>query len=149
MAAALLLASWQDRGGEAVILEVVEGKLRPHELQDEIAAVETAGALGLLGAIPALERRAYGMGRFLKEQCSFHARVSLARLGHERARTDILEGLRAWTRVSRDEAVVAAGKARLEEARGLLEALRRQPERVDTTLVRDALEALGEQREQR
>jgi HEAT repeat protein len=144
IAAALLLASWRDREGAAVLLGVIEGGLRPREFQDEAAAVEAAGALGLTDAIPALERRAFGAARFLREQCSFQARVSLARLGHRRARSEILAGLRAWTQVGRDEAVVAAGKARLQEARAALEALRDRPGRADPGLVHEALEALEE-----
>ncbi|MCS6898224.1 MAG: HEAT repeat domain-containing protein [Myxococcales bacterium] len=146
VAAALLLASWRDSEGAGVLLKVLEGQVRPSELQDEIAAVEAAGALGLQEAIPALERRAFGAARFFRERCSFHARISLARLGHRRAREEILSGLRAWTRLKRDEAVVAVGKARLLEARSALESLRERPGRVDPVLLREALEALDEER---
>jgi HEAT repeat protein len=146
VAAALLLASWRDREGAGVLLGVIEGRVRPSELQDEIAAVEAAGALGLQEAVPALERRAFGAARFLRERCSFHARISLARLGHRRAREEILGGLRAWTQLGRDEAVVAVGKARLTEARPTLEAFQEQPGRVDPVLLREALEALDEGR---
>ena len=142
VAAALLLATRGDDGGAAVLLEVIEQRLRPREIEDEAAAVEAAGALGLQEAIQGLERRAYGVGRLLRERCSFHAQVSLARLGHERARASILSDLRAWTLPTRNEAVLAAGRARLTEARPLLEALRGRPDRADSGLVRDALEAL-------
>lgn len=145
VAAALLLAFWRDQAGASVLLDTVGGKLRARELQDEIAAVEMVGALELRDAIPALERRAYSVKRLLSEQCSFSAKVSLARLGHERARADILRGLQAWSQVRREEAVVAAGKARLEAARTHLEALWKRPDRADPTLVRDALEALEKQ----
>ncbi len=142
VAAALLLAARGDDGGRDVLLAVVEQRLRPREIEDEAAAVEAAGALGLRAAIPGLERRAYGVGRLWRERCSFHAQVSLARMGHERASATILRDLDAWTITTRNEAVLAAGRARLAAARPRLEALRKHPGRADETLVRDALAAL-------
>lgn len=144
VAAALVLATQANDAGAEVLLEVIEGRLRPREIEDEAAAVEAAGKLGLRQATPALERRAFGAVRLLREQCSFHARVSLARLGHERARAEIMKGLGAWSLGGRNEAVLAAGKARLEAARPRLEALRGAPERADPTLVEEALEALSD-----
>jgi HEAT repeat protein len=143
VAAALLLAARGDAGGADVLLGVIEQRLRPREIEDEAAAVEAAGAVGLRAAIAGLERRAYGVGRLLRERCSFHARVSLARMGHDRARAGILGDLDGWTISTRNEAVMAAGRARLAEARPLLEALRGRPDRADEGLVNAALEALG------
>ncbi len=145
VAAALVLAARGSDAGARVLLAVAERRLRPREIEDEAAAVEAAGALGLTQAIPALERRAYGAIRLLREQCSFHARVSLARLGHERARADVLKGLGAWSLEARNEAVLAAGKARLAAARPLLLDMIDRPARADQALVHEALEALGGQ----
>jgi HEAT repeat protein len=142
VAAALLLAAWGDDEGGDVLVQLLEGKIEPREMQDEVEAMEVAGELGLKEAIPALERRAYGLSRLLREQYAGLARISLARLGHRRAREGILRGLHGWLRSQREDAVIAAGQARLREALPRLEALMREPERIDTTLVRDALEAI-------
>ena len=72
--------------------------------------------------------------------CAWHARISLARMGHERARAEILGDLASWRRETREAAVVAAGRARLREARGALESL---GESVDGALVREALVRLA------
>jgi hypothetical protein len=72
--------------------------------------------------------------------CAWHARTALARLGHERARAEILADLASWRRETREAAVVAAGRARIGEARGALENLGGS---VDDALVREALVRLA------
>jgi hypothetical protein len=72
--------------------------------------------------------------------CAWHARIALARLGHARARAEILTDLGSWRRETREAAVVAAGRARMGEARGALESL---GETVDGALVREALVRLA------
>jgi hypothetical protein len=72
--------------------------------------------------------------------CAWHARIALARMGHERARAEIVADLASWRRETREAAVVAAGRARIREARALLESL---GETVDSALVREALVRLA------
>jgi hypothetical protein len=61
-------------------------------------------------------------------------------MGHERARAEIVAELGAWRRETREAAVVAAGRARIREARGALENLGGT---VDASLVREALVRLA------
>jgi hypothetical protein len=143
VAAALLLASQGDRAGRKVLVGVVEGAVSVHEPQDEAAAVEAVGQLGLEEARAALERRAFGVARLWRDQCSFHARVSLARLGDGRARGEILRDLGSWSRSRRIEAVLAAGKARLIEARPAIEAMRSRVDQAESSIIEGALLLLG------
>jgi hypothetical protein len=57
-------------------------------------------------------------------------------MGHERARVEILADLTSWRRETREAAVVAAGRARMGEARQVLKSLEGS---VDPALVREAL----------
>jgi hypothetical protein len=135
----------RDRG-RAVVVDVVAETKRTPELEDEQACVELAGELALRETIAHLERRAWGTRRFVRTflswgagdraSCAWHARIALAQMGHSRARAEILAELTAWRRETREAAVVAAGRARLQQARELLERL---GDSVDPTLVRDAL----------
>jgi hypothetical protein len=123
------------------LVEVVNAKRRVPHVDDEAIAVELCGQLGLQDAVPGLMRRAFGVlgGR---TPASWHARVALAELGHERAKNVILRGLSAWSRDARTLAVAAAGRARLQEARALLEGMSGDPSRAEPEAVRDALAAL-------
>jgi HEAT repeat protein len=148
--AALYLARLGEERGRAVVLDVVAEKRRTPELEDEQACVEMTGDRRMTEAIPHLERRAWGTRRALRSllswgagdrrSCAWHARIALARLGHERARTEILADLGSWRRETREAAVVAAGRARLHEARATLENLGGT---VDAALVREALVRLA------
>jgi HEAT repeat protein len=89
--------------------------------EEETAAVELVGALGLREAIPDLERRAFGLARFVRDTAPWAAKAALARLGHARAQQDILSALRHTNDETRARGIVAAGKARLKEARALVE----------------------------
>jgi HEAT repeat protein len=142
--------------GRGIALDVVAEKRTTPELEDEQACVELAGELGMRDAIAHLERRAWGRRRVLRAllswgagdraSCAWHARIALARLGHERARTEILADLGSWRRETREAAVVAAGRARLHEARAVLEKLLatvHPGESVDAALVREALVRLA------
>jgi HEAT repeat protein len=152
VAAALYLARLGDERGRTVVLAVVAEERRTPELEDEQACVELAGDLAMRDAIPHLERRVWGTRRVLRSlvswgagdrrSCAWHARIALARLGHERARAEILTDLGSWRRETREAAVVAAGRARLNEARGTLENLGGS---VDAALVREALVRLAAQ----
>lgn len=144
LAAALLLAHAGDRGGEAVLVRAVNEPDARLEPEDEQAAIELSGELGLTAARPGLERRAFGLLGFSSDPFSWQARVALARLGDPRAKKLIWRGLRAWTRESRTLAVAAAGRARLVEARAQIEAMRGQPERAAPEAVEEALQLLDE-----
>jgi HEAT repeat protein len=143
---ALYLARVGDERGRALVLEVIAETRRTSELEDEQACVELAGELEMRDAVPSLERRAWGTRRALRSllswgagdrrSCAWHARIALARMGHARARAEILADLAAWRRETREAAVVAAGRARIHEARGTLENI---GPAVDAALVREAL----------
>jgi HEAT repeat protein len=143
-AAAILLARTGDRTGEAVLLDVVAGRLRTSEPEDEAEAVELAGALRLDRAVLDLERRAFGLRRLASETFAFQARVSLAKMGHARAGREILRDLSGWSRHRRTLAVAAAGRARLGEALPLIEAMRGRDDRADQAAVNDALTSLAD-----
>ena len=148
--AGIYLARLGESRGRSAVLEVIAERRRTPELEDEQACVELAGELPLREAVPHLEHRIWGTRRLMRKvlswgagdgaSCAWHARIALARLGHERARTEILADLASWRRETREAAVVAAGRARLGEARGALEGL---GESVDDALVREALVRLA------
>jgi HEAT repeat protein len=148
--AALYLARLGLEAGRTRVLDVVAETRRTPELEDEQACVELAGELEMRDAIPHLERRAWGTRRVLRSllswgagdrrSCAWHARIALARMGHERARAEIVAELASWRRETREAAVVAAGRARIHEARGALENLGGT---VDASLVREALVRLA------
>jgi HEAT repeat protein len=154
--AALYLARLGRARGEAVVLDVVAERRETPELEDEQACVEVAGDLEMRDAIAHLERRAWGRRRVLRTlfswgagdraSCAWHARIALARMGHERACAEILAELGSWRRETREAAVVAAGRARLHQARAALEKLlstSTSGDSVDAALVREALVRLG------
>lgn len=119
--AALYLAPLGDARAHAMVLDVVAERLSTPVLEDEQACVELAGELGLRDAIPHLERRAWGTRRALRRllswgagdgaSCAWHARTALAKMGHARARSEILADLSSWRSETRDAAVVAAARA--------------------------------------
>ena len=143
VAAAILLAVLGDAAGSERLVEAVNGRRRIAHVEDEIIVVELCGELKLTKATPGLERRAFGLfgGR---TPVSWHARVALAELGHQRAKLAILRGLSAWSRDARTLAVAAAGRARLQEARALLEHMAGAPSRAEPDAVNDALAALND-----
>jgi len=141
LAAAILLAKIGRSEGRELILRTVRGEVRaPAGKEDEREAVEVVGQLGMREAVPALERRAWGMARLVRDTCAFHALIALARLGHERAVAEILRDLDAPERERREAAIVAAGRARLAQARARILAARD----VDPRLVSEAVGQLGD-----
>ena len=144
--AALYLARLGLVIGRDVVLDVVAERRTTPEIEDEQACVELAGHLDLREAIPALERRVWATRRVLRAvmswgagdtaSCSWHARIALARMGHVRARAEILSDLSSFRRETREAAVVAAGRACLGEARPVIERLGSS---VDPSLAREAL----------
>jgi HEAT repeat protein len=143
-AAAILLAVLGEAAGRDHVVEVVNAKRRIQHPEDEAIAVELCGQLKLVAAIPGLERRAFGVlgGR---TPASWHARVALAELGHDRAKSVIMRGLSAWSRDARTLAVAAVGRAKLREARALLLGMADAPHRAEPDAVRDALAALDDE----
>lgn len=142
LVAAILLAKSGDTTGNGTIAKVVRGEklegVAPDK-EDEQAAVEVAGVMNLKELVPALERRAFGVKRFIADTSSFHAKIALARMGHDRAKKEILEGLTAFRWQVRAASVVAAGRARMTEARSRIASIRG----VDPMLVDEALKLLG------
>ncbi len=138
LGAAILLSKLGRPEGRELVLRVIRGDAKADK-EDEREAVEVAGALGMREALPALERRAWGLKRFVRDTCAFHAKIALARLGHERAVGEILRDLGAAKRETREAAVVAAGRAHLVQARDRIVAAKE----VDAQLVAEALRDLG------
>jgi hypothetical protein len=145
LVAAILLAKSGDSRGHSMIMRVVRGERiggQATEKEDERAAVELVGELGLTEAVTHLERRTWGVARFVRDTCPFHARIALARMGHERARAEILTELGSTRREVLSGAVVSAGRARIVEARERIEQLTAAA--VDPELAREALARLSE-----
>lgn len=142
-AAAILLARGGDAAGHPVLIDVAKGMLRDVDHEDEAAAVELCGELGLADARSALERRAFGrkLG-FGRDPLHWHARVALARMGDERAIREILKELGSWDRHRRTLAVAAAGRARLAEARKPISAMVGDARQADPHAVEEALAAI-------
>jgi hypothetical protein len=141
LAAAILLKRLGSPAGAEAIEDALNGRL-PLNPEDEQAAIEAAGQLGLHRACPGLKRRARG-GWHAAYPFAWHARVALARLGDEAAQKSILRGLQSWSRDTRTLAVAAAGQARLIRARAALEAMRGDPTRAEPDSVREALDLLA------
>ena len=144
LVAAILLAKSGDPRGNDIVLRVVRGERlqgQAPDKEDERAAVELAGQLGMREAIPHLERRAWGIARFVRDTCPFHARIALARMGHARAKAEILAELDSKRREVLSGAVVSAGRARMVEAKDLIARLTAVA--VDPELTREALAQLS------
>lgn len=144
VAAAILLARAGEEAGRELLVKVARGDLATGEGDDEAAAIELCGELGLHAARAGLERRAFGgiLG-FGRDRFAWHARVALARMGHERATREILRELGSLDRDRRTLAVAAVGRARIEAARPLVEAMRGDETRADASAVTEALAALA------
>jgi len=150
LVAALVLGKSGDSAGNALLLRVVRGdkiKGESPEKEDERAAVELVGELGLTDAELHLVRRAWGVMHFVRDTCVFHAKIALARMGHSRAIAEILADLGSPRPEVLGGAVVSAGRARLVEARARIEKLPAgavDPELVTEALSRIAREETGE-----
>ena len=142
VSAAILLSVLGESAGSDRLVEAINARRSIVHVEDEIIVVELCGQLKLGAATPGLERRAFGVfgGR---TPVSWHARVALAELGHPRAKSAILRGLSAWSRDARTLAVAAAGRARLQEARAVLERMLGAPERAEPDAVTDALASIN------
>lgn len=142
-AAAVLLARTGDRSGQGVLVAVANGALAGVDGEDEAAAIELVGELGLSEATAGLEGRAFGAALSLRrDRFAWHARVALARMGHARAARDIVAELGAWSRDKRTLAVAAVGRARLTDARPIVAAMRGDPNRAEPETVEETLALL-------
>jgi HEAT repeat protein len=126
-----------------LILRVVSGdgpRPKGPAREDENEAILVAGLLGVREALPALERRTWGLGRFVRDTCSFSARIALARMGHARAVAEITRDLASSKKDAREAAIVAVGRARMVRLKEALLAL--GPDDADPELVTVALTEL-------
>ena len=147
LVAAIFLGKAGDAAGNALLLRVVRGEKiagQPPEKEDERAAVELVGELGLEEARPHLEKRAWGVMHFVRDTCVFHAKIALASMGHPRAIAEILADLESPRPDVLGGAVVAAGRARIAKARPLIERI--PTVAVDPELVNEALARLDADR---
>jgi len=144
IAAAIVLG----RGGESrarpILVDVVRGALSTPEAEDEAAAVELVGELGVDEARPHLERRAFGFLRLGSDRFAWQAMVALARMGHPRARSQIVRDLGSWSRDKRTLAVAAAGRARVAEALPIVRAMQGDERRAEPSTVDLTLELLAQ-----
>src|SRR5262249_41429834 len=141
----IFLAKAGDDEAHATLLTVVKSaRIRgvAPEKEDERAAVELVGELGLEEAVPALERRAFGLTRHVRATCTFHAKIALAHMGHTRAVAEIMKDLDSTRPDVLGAAVVAAGRARLVQAKPKIERLTSAA--MDPELVKEALRRLSE-----
>lgn len=135
--AAVALAEMGDRRGLPGVYSLIARRVPGASPEEEQAAMEVVGELGLVEAMALLRRRAFPV--LARDPLAYDARVALARLGDARARDAIVRGLSAWTYDARMFAVAAAGRARLTEARDRLLAMLNHPEQADPAAVREAL----------
>lgn len=142
LAAAIVLGRAGDRSGESKLVLAINSGEGVDEGEDEGAAIDLAGELGLEKARTGLERRAFGVLGVTRHPLAWHARAALARMGDERARAAISKGLRAFGRDARTMAVAAVGRARLVEAREELISMRGDPTRAEPDAVEEALALL-------
>lgn len=143
--AAIVLAKAGDESGNDLVLRVVRGeriKGQATAKEDEQAAVELAGQLGMKEAIPHLEKRAWGLASWVSDTSPFHAKIALARLGNDRAKQEILKDLDSGKREIIEAAVVAAGRARIAEAKSTIERL--SAAACEPELAKEALALLDE-----
>ena len=144
VAAAVILARGGRRDGVHILCAVASREVITTEFDDEAAAIELCGELGLEDATAALVKRAFSRVILLShDPFAWHARVALAALKHPKGVKWVLDELNAWTRERRMLAVAAASRARLSEARATLEAMAGDEERADPDAVQEALARLS------
>jgi HEAT repeat protein len=114
IAAAIFLGHAGDERAKPLLRRVVRGEV-PVQREDEREAVEVVGALDMRDLVPDLERRAFGVGRHLRDTCAFHATIALARMGHERAVEAIRKDLASRSEKRREAGAVAAARARMAQ----------------------------------
>lgn len=141
LVAAVLLARAGKPTDTALLVRAVSGHVRAAEPIDEQEAIALCGELGIVAAIPALRRRAFGLFGMSLDPFALQAKVALAQLGDGRARASILTGLSARSWHVRALSVDAAAQARLVEALPQLEGMRGDP-KLDRELIEQAIQRL-------
>jgi HEAT repeat protein len=145
LASAIIVARSGEADGDEQLCAAVEGRLVTSQGDDEAAAIELCGERRLRAATAALERRAFGSRLSLRQDpFAWQARVALLQLGHPRALGWVLGDLRSLSRERRTLAIAAAGRGKVEAARGLLEQLKGRAPAAEAEAVQEALAALGE-----
>jgi HEAT repeat protein len=142
VAAAVSLAPRGSAPARELLVKALNRRRSFAQVEDEQAAIELCGELGLNAARPGLAARAFGGAWAGKSPLAFVARVALARLGDEKARRQILRGLSSWSKSTRAQCVAAAGLARLEAARPRLLEMRGDERTADLRSIDEALLAL-------
>jgi HEAT repeat protein len=143
VAAAVVLGRAGRSEGNDVLAAVAMRELGTTEAEDEAAAIELCGQLGLQQTVPALEQRGFG-GLLVRDPFAWQSRVALVAMGHPRSVQWVHSELSAWTKERRSLAVAAAGRAGLIAARPQLEAMLGKPGRADQGAVKEALAALDQ-----
>jgi HEAT repeat protein len=144
VAAAIVLSRCKNARAVATLLDVVSGRVGPIEPEDEAAAVELLGELEVQEAVPHLEKRAFRIFSWDRSPFAWHATVALARMGHPKARSRIVQDLSSWSRDRRTLAVAAAGRARLIEARPIIAAMQGDDRRAEPGAVEHSLQELAQ-----
>jgi len=138
--ATLVLARIGDhRAAEAIprLLDQTEPRL---DVEDEGLAIELAGHLQIQAAKAALGKRAWPL--FWETPTSWRARVALAQLGDERARSAVLQSLHSRSPSKCARAIEAVGRIGLVRARPRLLSLLENPTIYDVDAIRTALKRL-------
>ncbi len=144
IASAIILTRSGREQCHSILVDVAHGALRTDQAEDEAAAIELCGQLGLREAIPGLLRRAKGsLLRWRQDRFAWQARVALAAMDYDWAVDSIVRELRSLSRERRTLAVVAAGSAGIRSAAPVIEAMQGKPEQADPEAVREALATLA------
>lgn len=142
-AATALGDSGDDRGG-AVLLALVEGKMRADERRTFVA-MELCGELGLRAAIPTLRPMVFGLRARLGDPSRrATALVALCRLGDEEAIAVVLSDIERGSYARRAVALGIAARGHVRAARPAIERLRGNAGAADPDAVEDALAALAD-----
>lgn len=128
---------------KSVLVAVATRQLTPVDAEDEAAAIELCGELGIRRAVAGLKYRAFRRTLlFHHDPFAWHARVALARMGNEKAIQWVYKELSAWTRERRTLAVAAIGQARLRPARDRIVAMQEDATLADPDTVSHTLALL-------
>lgn len=142
MAAALVLIRQGDAAGSQVLCAVLNDPHVELDGEEEQLAIEAVAEAGWREATPGLRRRA-NSGWWSPSLTQWPSRSALASFGDLQARGQILRGLSSWSWQTRTQAVIAAGTARLREARAALTALLGKPKAADPEAVQEALRRIN------
>lgn len=122
--AALVLAKRGDAEGRRVVVTRLHARPLPGSVpsEDDREAVLLAGRRRWSEAVPALARRAHGIGRFLADTCATEALVALAALGDTRSLREVEQLARKSKGPAFAALVLMLARARVGGAHALVEA---------------------------